>query len=339
MLTKITFGKYKGLSIEDLIQKDVDYAMWACNNVKRPEIFYLEKMLNNHKIQNTKTCMITNIVGNLTDRVTYIVNNCDIEYILKLCDLPCSVHDSQMLTLGLTSDVITCFTQLHRICPSVFGCYIDYLLRHFVSKTNNIQFKDTRTIITLASSYDIDKDVSQEINKFWYNWKNSIIENAYESCCSNNSTSECLIEIYQVSLAHSFFFRQFQNTSKIIQLQEALHNNIQTIHIFLEQISNQLSGSVFKINPILGNLGIPADCDMVIDNIITEIKVTNQSNDIRDFCQLIGYTVLHRSLYDDDIDFIQVINPLLNTRTIWNIKDWSYEGCAMFLKYLGAKFT
>ena len=97
------------------------------------------------------------------------------------------------------------------------------------------------------------------------------------------------------------------------------------------------------LNPALGfemtflnNNVIPADCDLVVNDVVYDIKCTNSKKHIYEVFQLLGYAALLRCKTNNNrmINVISTINLLQGSMTLYDIKNISSDQMIDYLKIL-----
>ena len=140
-------------------------------------------------------------------------------------------------------------------------------------------------------------------------------------------TKDILKELYIVSCCHSEAFGQCPSQDKFDKIIDILDKVNPFDFIFpLNKMCNSLLFNSKKIllNPVLyGNdTPIPADCDVVIDDTLIDIKCTGGNNDISEMLQLLGYASLlkYNMKYNMRMNNICIINLLQGECNIYNIE-------------------
>jgi hypothetical protein len=131
---------------------------------------YLSKWLYESYYSKQSMC------GNLTDRIKKINNGICYTEIMKKCFNGYDIKRNMSLTTILDTKVINIVKELHDICPSMCGSFIDYLIRRIICELTNRAFSDSRAnkilkhdnIITYHSEND---NIWEYIkNDDWGNW-------------------------------------------------------------------------------------------------------------------------------------------------------------------------
>lgn len=129
--------------------------------------------------------------GNLTDRIKKINNGICYTQIMKLCFNSYDIKRYTSSTSILDAKAINIVKELHHICPTMCGSFIDYLIRRLISELTNRPFSDSRANKILNPeniiSYHSENDNIWEYlkNDDWGNWR--ILQ---EPCLSSNKVGE-----------------------------------------------------------------------------------------------------------------------------------------------------
>lgn len=328
--TIITFGKYKNKFLKDLLE-DNSYVNWIIENNISPnsqELFL--KSIIYYNITKINTQPIKG--GNLTLRVKDMLlkrnytDICESNNIYMIAEESCNI---------ISNEFCEFIQNLHRIYPSGAGCFIDYLFRRILSELINNPFEDTRTTIMISPELSVkreNKDNICTIEELIQNEFNISITKSYEKVKNIKiATSEIILEIFIVSLAHNLFFGDIEidlSKEQIIYLSCAFKKE----YIFdIIKLINTYNGSKFALNPALGAGGVGADCDLIIDDKLFDFKVTKGDNTKKDLLQLLGYASLI-SLRKHIINEVYIINLYKNQITKYIIKNWTKQDD--FLKYM-----
>lgn len=160
-------------------------------------------------------------------------------------------------------------------------------------------------------------------------------------------TKDIIAEIFITSLFHSQAFGQAPQQEHFNNFYEKLtkDNIISDIlipsltELCIELIKNKSS---ILLNPVLGggldgvNSSIPSDADLVIDDILFDIKCTKNNHPILEITQLLGYSSLMmlNKKYRTKINKISIINILSGIITTYNIDFINQEQCISYIKIL-----
>jgi hypothetical protein len=160
----------------------------------------------------------------------------------------------------------------------------------------------------------------------------------------NYETKQIIKEIFITSLVHAECFGRVPDQKKTDKILEKLElNNLDKI--FIDPLI-ELCKKIIKdktnilLNPTLGdkikelnNIVIPSDADLIIDDILIDIKCTKKSNKFNEILQLLGYSglVLLNDNYNIKINNIGILNILNGTYHLYNI---NYLQKDNFIKYV-----
>ena len=160
-------------------------------------------------------------------------------------------------------------------------------------------------------------------------------------------TIEIIKDIFIVSLCHSECFGGCPDQEKV----NSILNEIATEEFMIEFVipfynyCEDLIKDKQKIylNPALGckeNM-IPSDCDIIIDDLLIDIKCTAGENSCIEILQLLGYLILActNPSININIDKISVINLYKGYEYIYDVSNLSKELLLEYLKILQGKLS
>lgn len=154
-------------------------------------------------------------------------------------------------------------------------------------------------------------------------------------------------ELFITSLSHTISFGgcpEQNKVNKILGLIKSTTNIEDVFYLPLKKMCKELvkenETSNILLNPILGfqipalnNKNIPSDCDIVINDILYDMKCTRGDNSIYEILQLLGYTSL--------LNCVPQLNKKINKMSIINLLqghivnyDISYITTAQMVNYL-----
>lgn len=162
----------------------------------------------------------------------------------------------------------------------------------------------------------------------------SFIE-AYKKIINKDyNTIDIIEEIFVVSLAHNICFRDYNKEKSLPQFEyitthkfkfEYIDNFINIIKLF--------NGEKYALNPVLGQYGISADCDLIIDDNLIDFKVSKANNDKYELLQLLGYSSLI-NVGNYKINKIHIIDLYKNKLKTIDISEWDSNQRFGFLNYI-----
>jgi len=216
--------------------------------------------------------------------------------------------------------------QIYDINPSFSGTLIDYLTRRIICEMRGQEFKDDRAELVIATSTPTEHmEAAAE--------RMEALDPAYKKCknVSEFKTEDILEEIFLVSTAHNEFFNETLPQDKFDQINNiitSLDSNAFTNHfrnIYTEIIENVPSDKIIP-NPVCGGdkFKCGADADLIIDDCLGEMKVTNGKKESGEILQLLGYAAMLRFNKNIVIKHIFIINYLLGEIKFYNI-EWITE--------------
>jgi hypothetical protein len=139
------------------------------------------------------------------------------------------------------------------------------------------------------------------------------------------SSVDIMEEIFISSLSHSIAFGGCPNQSNVNEILNLIKHTTNIEEIFYLPL-RQLCLNLLKENPnvllnpalghqieLLDNKNIPADCDLVINNYLYDIKCTSGEKSVYEILQLLGYASLLNCISrfnNNKVDNISIINLL-----------------------------
>jgi len=139
------------------------------------------------------------------------------------------------------------------------------------------------------------------------------------------SSVDIMEEIFISSLSHSIEFGGCPNQSNVNEILNLIKHTTNIEEIFYLPL-RQLCLNLLKENPnvllnpalghqieLLDNKNIPADCDLVINNYLYDIKCTSGEKSVYEILQLLGYASLLNCISrfnNNKVDNISIINLL-----------------------------
>ncbi len=334
--TLLSSDKYR--TIGDLLKAPVTSIALVANKQKNPKIqeYLYEWLFVNHFSKRP-------MVGNLTRRIEQISNKASIYVVLKKCfEVSMSFFElpSVKLLHCLHANYKGVVSNLHAINPCIIGSFIDYYIRRCCCEQVQQPFHDIRASSTVqfVHKFCCDNNVTLPF---------PVLE-CYEKCIQTHyfKTKDILVEIFIVSLCHSFCFSgdlpsQITLDSIISLIQNVLEADFATP--LQELCGYLLEGSSFQLfNPALGSCVppgfniLPADCDLIIDNHLFDIKCSLSKKDTKDFLQLLGYAALLSFKTEPEVIIheMSILNILNGTISTYNVSSFKKESYYKFLQIL-----
>ena len=159
-------------------------------------------------------------------------------------------------------------------------------------------------------------------------------------------TKDVIQEIFITSLFHSEAFGQapqqdhFNKMFERLKLDDVTETLIPSLTSLCYNLIKDKSSII--LNPAFGgeldeiDVSIPSDADLVIDDILYDIKCTKNSNTLSEITQLLGYSSLMmlNKRYRTKINKISIINMLSGTITMYTIDTITKENCINYIKVL-----
>ena len=168
----------------------------------------------------------------------------------------------------------------------------------------------------------------------------------------NYKTKDIIPEIFISSICHSESFtsgtscinmKTFGKMYSIISSEVFLENITQhIINPLIQYFTNYISDKSVLLNPMLGGkyeYSIPADCDIVVDDTLIDIKCTIGDNSSYEIMQLLGYSALlqNNPTYNKRINQISILNLLEGSILFYDTSHISNQQYLSFLKILTQK--
>jgi hypothetical protein len=152
-----------------------------------------------------------------------------------------------------------------------------------------------------------------------------------------NKTSDILKELLIVSTCHAEAFGQCPKEINFNNMLEVLDNMIIKNFINpLTELCKSLIGENILLNPGLGEgiYKIPSDCDLVVDDLLIDIKCTKTDKPVYEMLQLLGYSGLLLAKKKLRIKNVCVLNLLNGQKKTYDIEDISDNGLKGYLGML-----
>lgn len=341
--TQITSKKYK--NIGELLKQKINCIISCSINEKNDNIrgYLFEWLYLNHYRKKEMEGNLTTRIKNINNKPCYyyiiknIFNNIDI---LQYCKTTKEI---------LNNDCINFIKKLHIINASLTGTFLDYLIRRIISeKTKNIFFDSKANFIC---GYKCKDNFDINVVELLYSKKPLSIEYNYLKFTRDTTlykSETILSSIFITSLSHSLSFCGYYNEEQFNDILNLIQNTTDIIELFYMPLNNfcteLLSGKTnILLNPGLGNeipsldnKKIKSDCDIVIDDILYDIKCTIGDNSIYEILQLLGYASLLQCnpKFNKKINNISVINLLKGHIINYDISYITEEQMINYLKIL-----
>jgi hypothetical protein len=312
------------------------------------------------------------MVGNLTQRIMNLDNIPCYQYIVKnvFNNIDILKYNKSFRYI-LNPNCILFIKKIHSIEPRLNGSFLDYLIRRMICDLLDKDFQDTRTTHVCQKIIHVKDEDKQKEEKEEDKQKegkeedkqkekkeedlNVLIESISTSYtkCKNISlykSKDILKDIFMTSLSHSIYFGWQPNKTKIDSILNLLSDGYEILtdslkvlcEILLERGVDDLMHRDILLNPDLGynipelNKSIPADCDMIINNIIYDIKCTKDIGGIYELLQLLGYSALvdcSPSL-NKRIEHVSTVNLLQGCIVSYDITAFNKEHMLNYLRIL-----
>ena len=342
-LTVITSKKYKTLGA--LLNAPFRSIIGASNNEKNENIkSYLYEWLYKNYYSSKK------MGGNLTTRIKIISNKPCYYYIMKECFNNMDVLQLNKITKTILNDECIQFIKiLHSVSSSLTGTFLDYLVRRIICEITQNPFHDRRASRLIDKDNDIIHNLDTEEDShvcsrgcnyrieqsIFYSIPECFPECKFDKCvnlCYEKITNtemyssvDIMEEIFISSLSHSIEFGGCPNQSNVNEILNLIKHTTNIEEIFYLPL-RQLCLNLLKENPnvllnpalghqleLLDNKNILADCDLVINNYLYDIKCTSDKKSVYEILQLLGYASLlncNSKFNNNKVDNISIINLL-----------------------------
>lgn len=343
-LTLITSKKYK--TIGELLKSPIKSIILVSNNEKNEDIkSYLYDWLYKNHYSKIK------MIGNLTTRIKNISNKPCYNYIMKECFNNIDYANFNKTTKQILDDECIQFIKtMHSTDSSLTGTFLDYLVRRIICEITQKKFQDSRANSNAVDTNYISSLCWRETDEI----RNTHLPlNMLESYNKTQDiisypTQNILLEVFITSLSHSLAFGGCPKQESVDSMVKLLQNDTNIVKLLIIPLQ-QLCLDLLKespnvlLNPALGypielldNKNIPADCDLVINNYLYDIKCTSGENSVYEILQLLGYASLLNcnSRFNNNVDNISIINLLQGHIVNYDISYITKDQMVNYLRFL-----
>jgi hypothetical protein len=305
------------------------------------------------------------LTGNLTQRLRRFNNKLCYSYIVQSCfDGVDPLPHGESVSI-LTTDCKHIIQQLHNITPSGTGVFMDYLIRRIISEIKQCDFTDTRTesLINTGNTTIISETqhvcghgckncMEQTLFRGEYQPKRCIFPYCQNQCYKMVKdtklymTGNILVELWIVSCCHTEAFGACPSQNKFNQAISLLR--VLNTSTFLNPLVSLCQAlikdrSPILLNPALGskNTPIPADCDVVIGDLLIDLKCTKSNDKLYEMLQLLGYSSMltYNQAYNLRIHNICICNLLQGECRVYNITNISNTNLLTYLDLLTNRYN
>lgn len=315
----IGFGKYKNIDTQTVIMKDPSYGRWLLS---------LNDLSPNLR-KDLETAFRSDAFIALRKEVRY-------EGMLCLSKVMRFIHTYYSLTeicinFGIfkKSNHICIpkyafITDIHKVNPQLTGQFIDYIVRISIDTSN---FIDNRV------EHEIDSNTRAPLTLggFWGSWGDELVT-SYERVRTKVFSAR---DVFITSLAHGAFFNRFDSEENIKDILTIISQKEDQIIQFQKEMSTRFESA--KTNPVIGGKGIGADCDLIINDTLVDIKCQATSDVTiheQNILQLFAYAVFAEIHRKYKINKLQVFNPLIGKLQEWDISSWGQKKRGAFYKFI-----
>ena len=302
------------------------------------------------------------MIGNLIQRIKIFDNIPCYQYIIKNAFNNVDImKDNVSFRYILNVDSVKFIKKIYSIEPRLNGSFLNYLIRRIICEMLNKEFYDQRAN-DLCQNIKLDKegelnleDIKEEdkkeLDKKELDKKelNLLLDNislSYIKCKDMSWRAKDIIkDIFMTSLTHGISFGWQPDNIKINAILSLLSNDCEILIDSLKKLCDGIIPSDrtdITLNPSLGynipelNKSIPADCDIIINNVIYSIKCTKDIKSIHDLLQLLGYSALVDCLpsLNKRIEHISILNLLEGCIVSYDITAFNKEHMLNYLRIL-----
>lgn len=257
----------------------------------------------------------------------------------------CWISGSYVDSCLFFGDVFQCILKTDsymKIIHNAEICYIfnlEYMeeLDYYPAHTCKYAMRDPTGAISLTGHYNCNypvcrvesyKKIKDTIN---YKTKDIIPEIFISSICHSESFLPCTSCINMKTVGKMY---------SIISSELFLENLTQhVINPLIQYFTNYISDKSVLLNPMLGGkyeYSIPADCDIVVDDTLIDIKCTIGDNSSYEIMQLLGYSALlqNNPTYNKRINQISILNLLEGSILFYDTSHIINQQYLSFLKIL-----
>jgi hypothetical protein len=269
-----------------------------------------------------------------------------LDYLLRR--IICEIVDKPFYDNRTEGILNCCMHEFVNLPISIDECYIktkdtnlyktyDILLEIFITSLSHTlsfsSFLDTNKVSEIINLIETTIDIK------------NILVNSLKNLCykllRHNAINDPEQKIYTFNDEEVETIRE-DEVGAYIRVDEIYHTgrNKELITYYKMLKKNEIN---ILLNPTLGykipeinNKRIPADCDLIINNTLYDIKCTIGENSIYEILQLMGYASLINcnNLFTKKINYISVINCLQGYITTYDISNITNEQMINYLKIL-----
>lgn len=238
--------------------------------------------------------------------------------------------------------------ELHSISPQSTGIFLDYLVRRIICEITQIEFEDDRC--NRYATKNESTTTKTSITVFPFQQGQLFQKTCNFNCCQiecynkvkntkKYKTQDILQDILIASYCHMESFDQCvqqQTHDKMIKVisKETMNKTIANLFSFCKDLCN--NSKFIATNPTLGTTIIGADCDIIIDDILIELKCTNDINEKYCVLQTFAYAALLENApkKSQKIKHICVINLFQATIEVFNMNQYNKTNMNKYFKIL-----
>jgi len=313
----ITWGTNAGMTIEQIFQENIGWCLWTRDrHEKSPlarSIIFCDWL--DSKLQELDNSLIIPPSINVSHLAKIIDRSPSFLKLLNGCSPVHSFFSNQIK-----------WSRPAQVPPNLFGVFIDYVLRHYISSQIGQPFIDRR-----AEIFAVDLDDSENDCDFVFCKENGNPIRPKRVCVSykvvkqSTETKLVLRELFYTSTAHTAFWGEGYH-EKIDYDDSFLP--LQVFDIITQNLEIVIKKTPLLLNPIVGNanLGINGDADLITGEEIIDFKTSMNEPATKDFIQLYLYAVLYYKNTGKYIKTLTVLNPLMMCNWTIDISNWNgYE--------------
>lgn len=287
---QITFGKYKMKTFEYVLNNDFNYCSWILTqNSKHPNMLNFKQYIQHNSDEQQFT--IPKGLINVSRLSRFYYNN------PLILDLFSGLFIEKKSIIKLTDN------NIYNLPSTIYGSYIDYLIRYKICCINNLIFDDARCNDILYS--DIDDIFIRLITNSYTKMKNKVA--TYN-------------DILNVSISHAVWFGEMDALFYCNAFCDNYNYDMFDNYLKVKFINRHI-----LLNPTLRNneLEIGGDADIINNKELIDIKCSKHiGSNMNDYIQLFIYITLYYCSTNIKCTKISILNPILGYEYYINLSNW-----------------
>lgn len=194
----------------------------------------------------------------------------------------------------LSKKSLELINKLNAISGPITGSFLEYLTKCICCECYGIEYTDDIVLNMIPRSVAFQFPVS--------------LSDAYMYVKLTGDCEQTAVEILYLSCSHALRFTSKINFDKIQQMVEVLETTTRLPYLIkdIKSMFKPIQSPSVSVGPVFGyfmpqyGCQIPSDGDLIVDDIIYEIKCVKKVNEIYNFLQILFYYSLSKSLPKDD---------------------------------------